>query len=94
MPFLLGSGGGWNQTYSLANNFTAAMSSLMIENEDVQPTGFNMALSWMGGIRCSNRSHQYGGAGGGGAGCHGGGGGGGFIGKKMALYDIIQSFFG
>ena len=64
----------------MPNNFTVS-SKAFFEGNDTNPAGFSAENSWMGGFRCSNASHQFGGFGGGGAGCKGGGGGGGFVGK-------------
>ena len=78
---LKGSGAGWNSSFTVRNNFTVALNALM-NKEDARPSGFTIDDSWMGGIRCSRHSRQFGGFGGGGAGCKGGGGGGGYVGGR------------
>ncbi|TRY72569.1 hypothetical protein TCAL_00190 [Tigriopus californicus] len=76
-----GSGGGWNRTLSVPIKFEEVFEAFE-KGLRVNPAGFSSDNSWMGGLRCSPKSHQYGGFGGGGAGCKGGGGGGGFVGGK------------
>ena len=79
--FFQGSGAGWNSSFTVRNNFTVALNALR-NKEKASPSGFTIDDSWMGGIRCSRHSRQFGGFGGGGAGCEGGGGGGGYIGGR------------
>ena len=78
-----GSGAGWNSSFSVPNNFSVALEAFM-NKRSANPSGFTFDDSWMGGIRCSKNSRQFGGFGGGGAGCKGGGGGGGYVGKGDA----------
>ena len=74
-----GSGAGWNETLSPANNYSVTIKNFFRE-KPANPAGFSLGNTWMGGIRCQNDSQQFGGFGGAGAGCYGGGGGGGFVG--------------
>jgi hypothetical protein len=80
--FIPGSGAGWNSSFSVPNNFSDSLTAFQ-DKKDANPAGFTFEDSWMGGIRCSPKSRQFGGFGGGGAGCKGGGGGGGYVGKKV-----------